>query len=287
MRASWASSREEALAWLAKMDESTARAIAVNPDLSRSHGTRAIYYEIRGNRRSAAKEAQLHDELDDGTDPELRSGRAGGAAQIGRLREAFALFDSAEIIDPITRNSPSRIIALANAGRYREAIDLFNRLEANNSEGPRFELWVYQSYLALGEETEAAQFSETHLPQLADGLRAFDAVEASLLTMSRAELRQWATKTYGDGGNAGLSGAAMFASYRGHPKLAVELLRLAGEGVGAFSYLALWTPLMANTRKTDAFEQLVRDRGLVDLWRETGKWPDACRPTSAIEFTCT
>jgi len=286
IRASRAQSGGEALSWLSKMDESTSRAVRVNPDLSYSRIARAIYFSFRGDWRSAAREEQRVAELDDGTDPELRAGRAGGLAQLGRMREAFALFDSAEIIDPITRTDPSRIIALANAGKYREAIDLFNRLEATNSGGPGFEWWVYQSYLALGDEAEARRFAEKHLPYLADDLRAFDAVEASLPTMSRAELRRWVTEQYGDGGNVGVSGAAVFASYRGHPKLAVELLRLASERIGAIWYITLWTPLMANTRKTDEFEQLVTDRGLVEVWRETGKWPDACRPVSQAEISC-
>jgi hypothetical protein len=83
-----------------------------------------------------------------------------------------------------------------------------------------------------------------------------------------------------------VTGAATYASYRGHPELAVELLRLASERVGVFWRIALWTPLMANTRKTDAFEQLVTERGLVDIWRDTGKWPDACRPVSTADISC-
>jgi hypothetical protein len=43
---------------------------------------------------------------------------------------------------------------------------------------------------------------------------------------------------------------------------------------------------MANTRKTDEFERLVTERGLVEEWRETGRWPDACRPVSASEIAC-
>ena len=49
---------------------------------------------------------------------------------------------------------------------------------------------------------------------------------------------------------------------------------------------SLWHPAMADARKTDEFERLVTDIGLVKFWRESGDWGDYCRPVSAAEFTC-
>ena len=78
---------------------------------------------------------------------------------------------------------------------------------------------------------------------------------------------------------------------RGHPfdqPCSVYLLGVAFERpAGGFGLTAMWFPPMADARKTDEFEELVSDPGLVKIWRESGDWPDACRPVSSTEITCT
>jgi len=39
-------------------------------------------------------------------------------------------------------------------------------------------------------------------------------------------------------------------------------------------------------RRTDGFEQLVEELGLVAAWRKSGDWGDYCRPVSAKEIAC-
>jgi hypothetical protein len=41
-----------------------------------------------------------------------------------------------------------------------------------------------------------------------------------------------------------------------------------------------------DTRRLPGFKDFVRELGLVDYWRATGKWGDFCRPVGANDFEC-
>jgi TolB-like protein/DNA-binding SARP family transcriptional activator len=47
----------------------------------------------------------------------------------------------------------------------------------------------------------------------------------------------------------------------------------------------VWWPLPSSLRKTERFKTLVRNAGLVDIWRTRG-WPDLCRSLGADDFVC-
>lgn len=71
--------------------------------------------------------------------------------------------------------------------------------------------------------------------------------------------------------------AQMAAAY-GHPDLAVKALRKASPQVASGQFLRMWFPEFKDTRQQPGFKQLVHEVGLARFWRETGKWPDCCRP---------
>ena len=48
----------------------------------------------------------------------------------------------------------------------------------------------------------------------------------------------------------------------------------------------IWRSLFAGVRRLPGFKDLLRDIGLVDFWRSTGKWPDLCRPLGDDDFEC-
>jgi hypothetical protein len=39
-------------------------------------------------------------------------------------------------------------------------------------------------------------------------------------------------------------------------------------------------------RQLPGFKDLVRDLGLVDYWRTSGKWSDFCHPVGEDDFEC-
>lgn len=48
---------------------------------------------------------------------------------------------------------------------------------------------------------------------------------------------------------------------------------------------SVWMPALKEARQLPQFKPLLRDSGLVDLWRERG-WPDLCRPVGDTDFYC-
>ena len=197
------------------------------------------------------------------------------------------MYESAELIDPVRRYNAGKVGTLMRLGRFEEAIDLAKAIAAGDPVAlQNLSFDIFWSYLALGWEEEAIRHSERYSPAFAEGLRAFRADKA-LPTMSPAALRQWADRRYGWGGGVILANEALFAGYEGHPRLAVELMRMVFERPSGGLLFMLWQPVMAEARNTDEFERLVTDLGLVKIWRESGEWGDYCHPVSSTEITCT
>jgi hypothetical protein len=46
----------------------------------------------------------------------------------------------------------------------------------------------------------------------------------------------------------------------------------------------MWLPVLRNARQTQSFKQLIRDLGIYDYWRASGKWGDFARPRGADDF---
>ena len=286
---SFAATSEQAGELLARMDEASARALAENPELWFGQAARGWYLLSKRDFAAAERQMRRAAKLDPGDHPELRDALATYALHVGRLEKSIAIRDSRELIDPIYRSDPWNVFDLMMTGNYEEAIEFFDRLsryEERNLQG--FAFHAYFAYLLVGREDDAAKFAErVGRPDFAERLRALRANKA-LPTMSGRQLRQWVKENLPGGGHqVAVSAAAMMAAHAGHERLAVDLLRIAYERPGGFALFYLWHPAMAEARKTDEFEQLVIDLGLVKAWRESGDWGDYCRPVSAREIACT
>jgi adenylate cyclase len=78
---------------------------------------------------------------------------------------------------------------------------------------------------------------------------------------------------------------AIWASYFGADELALKL-QYQGDEPSVGVVYALWRPIHKNMRRMPGFKDLVRDLGLVDYWRTTGKWGEFCRPVGKDDFEC-
>jgi TolB-like protein len=286
-RISYASTKAEADGLLAEMDASTRRMLAANPDMWMGHVSRAWYYIARKDFAAARKEMDAAQKSGAQIDPELPGQLATLDYCLGYTKEASALVQSAELIDPLYKNDPRVIRDLLYTGKYHQAIDLFDKLAQDGNAGRlNHTLEVFWAYMLLGRESEAIAFAGQR-GDLGFGKQALEfKADKALPSMTMPQLRQWATTKYGQGGHFQLANTAALASYYGHPELAVNLMRLTLERPGAVGALTMWHPAFANARKTPAFAKLVEDEGFVKLWRESGDWGDFCKPTSATRTTC-
>jgi hypothetical protein len=48
----------------------------------------------------------------------------------------------------------------------------------------------------------------------------------------------------------------------------------------------LWRPVENNVRRLPGFKDFVRELGLLDYWRTSGKWGEFCRPIGPSDFEC-
>jgi adenylate cyclase len=95
-----------------------------------------------------------------------------------------------------------------------------------------------------------------------------------------AELRLFLTDpAYNNPMNRG--GIAVWASYFGEHELALQAYR---ESTGYHVYM--WRPIHKGMRQLPGFKDLVREIGLVDYWRKSGKWGDFCHPVGEDDFEC-
>jgi hypothetical protein len=82
------------------------------------------------------------------------------------------------------------------------------------------------------------------------------------------------------------SSIALAAAYVGDTTLALDALQVFTMKAASAGFQNIWFPLLGDVRRDPRFKRIMRDLGLVDLWRHTGRWADSCRPVGADDFEC-
>jgi adenylate cyclase len=147
-------------------------------------------------------------------------------------------------------------------------------LEENN----RALIDEYMALLATAELRDNTSISDT---------RDIDQVMHALLDTPEeagAELRLLLTDpAYNDPFNR--LGIAVWASYFGEFELALQSCR---ESIGSNpnGIWQIWRPIHKGMRRLPEFKDFVREMGLVDYWRTSGKWCDFCHPIGDDDFVC-
>jgi adenylate cyclase len=77
---------------------------------------------------------------------------------------------------------------------------------------------------------------------------------------------------------------AHWAARYGDTEVALAAFRRAFVELGGFTIGNIWFPVQRETRRLPGFKDLVRDLGLPNYWRTTGKWGDFARPVGADDF---
>jgi TolB-like protein len=273
-----------------EMDAASAAALKSNPRIWNSAVARGWYYLTIKDLAATERMMQRAAALDKGIDPELRAALAQYAVTVGRSRKALSIINSRALIDPIYEHSREQIFFLMMSGRHRESTELYERLAKDEQQN--LQAWTFHVFwarvLADGEDEAIAWANGLNVPPistLAAQLRDFER-NRDLIAMDLPQVRRWARERHGDGGQLPLVHTALAAAYRGHQRLAVDLLRVAYERPGGYTLFNPWHPAMAEARKTDAFEQLAIDLGFVKAWRQSGDWGDFCRPVEAGRIAC-
>lgn len=202
---------------------------------------------------------------------------------------------------------------LLGVGRVREAIPALERARAEEPLAPAFAGFLGEASLANGDPAGALLEVDRGLTLegLDDSLRwmalvialtqndrreidkrlaalaganALSRIQGPMTALldapagAEAQIRRLAA-TAGPGEKGLL---VVWAAYFRAPELGLELLDEAAPHLGHPGLL--WHPLLKDMRKRAAFNEIVRNLGLVDYWRAYG-WADFCRPVQD-DFLC-
>jgi adenylate cyclase len=206
---------------------------------------------------------------------------------VGRSAEAVSILEAARNVDPL---SPMTTILL------QQQLDLIGRPGAAQAEYERtmdlpgggreiaeheavIRLWPSGNVAAI--RAQAQRFlSAQGVPMqvLRPVYEVFDQPQAALELVRGA----FDDPTYQDPTRLAILG--WYAAHFGDSALALAAMRRAFVDKRGFAVHALWYPVMGAARKSTDFKQLVRDIGLYDYWRASGRWGDFVRASGDNDF---
>jgi len=259
----------------AKSSAAAQRAVELDPNLLEGQVEQARTLRVAGN-WARSEDVLLNALMLDPNSPEALAAYSGMLLAMGRLKEGLALRERLFAVEPYI---PVYNGNLAQArwlnGQTDAAISLFKALLDNQGAGARADL--SQIYASLGRYAEAADVVEEMLSsQRNEPYREIISATAQLLRSAPTNvLEPEKLPRLAEGSFAYL--------HVGAPGRVLDFYEEGTRGAG--EYAVLWHASYAPVRKTERFQKLVRELGLVDYWRERG-WPDLCRPIGADDFEC-
>ncbi len=275
---------ESTEAALAGMDEAAARMLALTPGAWWSHALRATQFsdQHRWSEAEAAAAAALAAAPPSEVDALLTHHLF--FAAVGRFEDWIPYAELALRADPLSlRISTIAQMTLDHCGRFTEADAEYERSKDLSGDRGIVGMAALFRALARGDAAAAknlarqyATYETMRLTGLEDLLEIFDQPETML-----ARLRQ----VQADPANQNSTRQhriAQWAAWYGDTALATAALRrFLTPGV---RIAMIWNRSLRSARKTPAFKAIVRDLGLADYWRRSGKWGDFARPVGDDDF---
>ena len=200
----------------------------------------------------------------------------------GRVFESIAAAERARAVDPLNEVI-IRFLAegYSAEGRQREALALLDEFARLGVESPMIAGTALVIALEFGDRDEiarrAAGMGVSQSTIVRELGRNVDNPELALRLLRDfaaapdPTLIPWPTLL------------APWAAYFGDDALALEMYR---QEVPFATGNSISRPIFAGMRRLPGFRDLVRDVGLTAYWRESGIWPDYCRPLDRDEIEC-
>jgi len=206
---------------------------------------------------------------------------------LGRANEAVERILMERQADPLSPGlSFSLQFLLGCAGRFNEAEAEYERSKDLPGARGNLEWRAITRAMALKDDALvrqrfAAAFGEdvAFMPFAPQLLQVIDRPDEALAIV-RAAFDHPGCQ---DGGRMGA--IAHWAVYYGDDDCALNALRRGYvELSGSLTVAEIWSPAFAELRRDPRFKDIVRDLGLAEHWRKTGKWGDFARPVGNDDF---
>lgn len=200
---------------------------------------------------------------------------------VGRSSEALEFYERAQAADPL---SPRVALQIETNYLIRSDLQGLDAVHAKTLElatnYPWGEGFAYLRYMATGDRARVQQLLERGATPVEVRLR-----KALLASGSRrSELQQLIDDPANKASSLQMDILAHWAVFFGENDLALRALRQAfGPGTNTFY---LWRVDLKPLRTMPEFKALVRDLGLYDYWRTSGKWGSVCKPLGKDDFSC-
>jgi tetratricopeptide (TPR) repeat protein len=209
---------------------------------------------------------------------------------VGRPAEAISYFERARSIDPLAHAPSVYFQSLLDAtGRPKEAQaeylrgkDLTGDPVAANWNAVR-RIWSGDSASTAEVRAQLQLYLEGEQQPM--GLDLFIAENLEDRAAVLAKIRE----ALGDPANQNISRLnriVRYADHFGDRDVALVALRRQFIDHKSAYYSYLWDPFETHLRADPRFKQILRDIGLVDYFRASGRWNDFCKPVGADDFEC-
>jgi TolB-like protein/tetratricopeptide (TPR) repeat protein len=218
---------------------------------------------------------------------QLRYGQFLGA--VGRRADSLEVLQQVQAADPLDLFSRMQLMsAYAATENYAQArAELERILQQPGGDVP----------LARAQHLVLAMLQGDHAAVLAeiDTHRGFNGVVGNVLAMHKdnlkAALPELSALLQDDRFNKDpfvVTDIARWSGYLGAPDVALDALRrMPARGLSFETWAGfLWGGTLGEMRQTPGFKAFVRELGLVDYWRSSGKWGDFCKPVGTDDFEC-
>jgi len=204
--------------------------------------------------------------------------------RVGRGKESVDYVRRAVDAEPLSRSlSLSLQIALTQAERFAEAqveYERIKRLEGNTVLADAFAWWRLWGSKPLDKAAVGAHLRDMHargIPFVTGVTQDnWDDPPAAVAALRR-------TYEQSPIPNPGFSAVA---DHYGARDVVLGSLRKALVDNNGPQLLSLWLFNESGWRSDPEFKRILKDLGLVDYFRSSGKWPDFCKPVGADDFQC-